>query len=405
MRKCVVIPDSFKGSVSSMDICSIVKEQIEQIFPQCEVVCIPVGDGGEGTLECFHAALGGEMRDCLASGPFFEERIARYLLLPDRNTAVLEVAQCVGLPLVQGRQEPGLATTFGVGRMILAALKSGVRKIIIGLGGSCTNDGGLGMAAALGARFFDAENREFIPTGDSISRIGRMDVGRMAPELNGVEVVAMCDVNNPLWGENGASMVFGPQKGADEAHAQQLDRNLRFLDQLLARDLKKAVGHVPGSGAAGGLGAAILAFLGGSLKSGIETVLDTVRFDEIVQDADLVITGEGKLDSQSLNGKVIQGVTQHAQKWNVPVVALVGMLEDGIDALYQNGLTAAFTVGTRACPLEEAMQRAKHDLAVTTRNLCGFLKCRDVERQASSSDDCRRQETGEYADAEPGKRH
>ena len=371
----VLVPDSFKGTMSSMEICGHMEASLKKWFPGCGVKKIPVADGGEGTVESFLQVLPGRLVEVETAAPLGGGTVsARYGILADGITAIMEIAACVGLPMVEGRRDPLLATTYGVGQMIADAVAKGCRKIIVGLGGSCTNDGGTGAAAALGIRFFNAEGRSFIPTGGTLAQVAHIDGSGLLPALKDVELIAMCDVDNPLCGPNGASAVFGPQKGADSSQVALLDQGLEHLAQVIHRDLGRQVLTVPGSGAAGGLGAGILAFLDGSLQRGIDTVLATVDFDSQVAGATAVFTGEGKLDTQSLRGKVVLGVAQRAQRQGVPVIAVVGDVGDGIETVYSQGVTAVFSTNTQAIPFSEAKKRSRQDLEFTLDNMCRFLK-------------------------------
>jgi glycerate kinase len=376
MKRIILAPDSFKGTMSSIKICNIMEEAINRFFPETEVVKIPVADGGEGTVDTFLEAVGGRKINVEVCNPFFEKINSFYGILPDNNTAVIEMAAAAGLPLVQYRKDPKATTTYGVGQLILDAISKGCRKIIIGLGGSSTNDGGAGMAAALGVKFFDAQDNEFVPVGGTLKDINRIDTKNLCSELAECEIIGMCDVDNPLYGEKGAAHIFGPQKGADQATVAFLDNNLKHLSVLIENQLNKNVAEVPGAGAAGGLGAGIMAFLNGKLHSGIETVLDTVGFDHTLQGTDLVFTGEGKIDGQSLRGKVVVGVARRAKKNNIPVIAVVGDIGDDIDDIYTLGVTAIVSINRVAIPFEQAATRSERDMADTMDTIMRLLKLR-----------------------------
>ena len=374
MNKCVLIPDSFKGTMSSTEICGIMKKKILEIFPSCTVADIPVADGGEGTVDCFLTAIGGEKAGLTVSNPFFEQIPSFYGLIHGGKTAVIEMAACAGLPLAEGRENPLETTTYGVGQMVVDALNRKCEKIIIGLGGSSTNDGGAGMAAAVGVRFYDENDREFVPVGGTLDRVARIDCSAAHPGLKHAEIIAMCDVDNPLCGENGASAVFGPQKGADSQTVRRLDGNLEHFSKIIGRDLQTEIAGLPGSGAAGGLGAGVVAFLGGALQKGIDVVLDTVNFESILSGADFVFTGEGKIDSQSLRGKVVVGVARRAKKLGVPVVAVVGDVGNGLAGIYEEGISSIVSINCVAVPFELARKRAKEDMAFTFENTLRLLK-------------------------------
>ena len=372
MKKIVVVSDSFKGSITSSEICDIVAEETSRFFPSCEVVTLPVADGGEGTVECFLACMPGERVLVEAAGPHLERRTAFYGKFGD--TAVIEMAAAAGLPLVGQEKDPSIATTYGVGELMLHALQNGAKKIIIGLGGSATNDGGCGAAAAMGTVFTDAEGHTFLPTGCSLSRIARIERSETMRLLSGVEVVAMCDIDNPMHGARGAAFVFAPQKGADAEMVHLLDGELAALDAAFMRELGLSVAGVHGAGAAGAMGAGVIAFFGATLKPGIETVLDTVRFEERISGADFVITGEGRLDSQSLRGKVVIGVARRAKRLGIPVVAVVGDVGDDIDEVYSEGVSAVFSTNHLAIPFSEAKLRSKQDYRSTVSNILRFVK-------------------------------
>ncbi len=293
MKKIAVVSDSFKGSITSSEICAVVTEVVQHFFPSCEVIGLPVADGGEGTVDSFLACLPGNKISVDAAGPNFERRNAFYGSLGE--TAIIEMAAAAGLPLVGDEKDPSQTTTYGVGELMRHALEHGAKKIILGLGGSATNDGGCGAAAALGTKFYDSEGNAFIPVGGTLSRIQRIDRSETARLLAGVEVTAMCDIDNPMHGARGAAAVFGPQKGANADMIRLLDEQLVALDETFVRELGVRVADLPGAGAAGAMGAGAVAFFGARLKPGIEAVLDTVRFDERISGADFVITGEGKL--------------------------------------------------------------------------------------------------------------
>lgn len=363
LKKCIVIPDSYKGTISAIDVCRIMKENILKVFPACQVKTFPVADGGEGTVDCFLYALEAKKREVETTGPYGEPVTAYYAKIGNR--AVLEMAQVAGLPQVEGRLNPRKTTTYGLGKVIEAAIADGCTELTIGLGGSCTNDAGLGMARALGARFFDQEGMEFAPSSDEMTKITHMDISAVQEKLQGVEITAMCDITNPMYGENGAAYVFAPQKGADAECVELLDQNLRALSEIIKKDLKADVSELPGAGAAGALGAGVVAFLGGELKSGIHTVLELIGFDEALDDAQLIFTGEGRVDSQSMQGKVISGVTERANKKGVPVIVVAGACEEDAAELYQHGVYGVFSSCRKAEDFSVQKKWAKENLAST----------------------------------------
>ena len=373
MEKILLVPDSFKGTLSSRQVCQVMAGQLRRFFPQAQVKSIPVADGGEGSVEAFLAAAGGERRTRTVTGPFGEPVEAFYGILGDGRTAVIEMAACAGLPLAEGRLNPERATTYGVGELLLAAKEAGCTKAILGLGGSCTNDGGAGAAAALGAKFTRADGTAFVPTGGTLGEIAALDVSPVAQALQGMELTAMCDIDNPLYGEAGAAAVFAPQKGADAAMVARLDAGLRHLGQVSARCLGRDFSHLPGAGAAGGLGFGMAAFCGAQLRMGIDAVLDAVGFDSLLPGTDVVFTGEGKIDSQSARGKVVSGVAARCRKAGVPVVAVVGQIDQGFEEMYQQGLTAVFSINRAAQPFTESRFHAGENLALTMENIARLL--------------------------------
>ncbi len=373
MEKILLVPDSFKGTLSSRQVCQVMSGQLRRFFPQAQVKSIPVADGGEGSVEAFLAAAGGERRTRTVTGPFGEPVEAFYGILGDGRTAVIEMAACAGLPLAEGRLNPERATTYGVGELLLAAKEAGCTKAILGLGGSCTNDGGAGAAAALGAKFTRADGTAFVPTGGTLGEIAALDVSPVAQALQGMELTAMCDIDNPLYGEAGAAAVFAPQKGADAAMVARLDAGLRHLGQVAARCLGRDFSHLPGAGAAGGLGFGMAAFCGAQLRMGIDAVLDAVGFDSLLPGTDVVFTGEGKIDSQSARGKVVSGVAARCRKAGVPVVAVVGQIGQGFEEMYQQGLTAVFSINRAAQPFAESRFHAGENLALTMENIARLL--------------------------------
>ncbi len=373
MEKILLVPDSFKGTLSSRQVCQVMAGQLRRFFPQAQVKSIPVADGGEGSVEAFLAAAGGERRTRTVTGPFGEPVEAFYGILGDGRTAVIEMAACAGLPLAEGRLNPERATTYGVGELLLAAKEAGCTKAILGLGGSCTNDGGVGAAAALGAKFTRADGTAFVPTGGTLGEIAALDVSPVAQALQGMELTAMCDIDNPLYGDAGAAAVFAPQKGADEAMVARLDAGLRHLGQVAARCLGRDFSHLPGAGAAGGLGFGMAAFCGAQLRMGIDAVLDAVGFDSLLPGTDVVFTGEGKIDSQSVRGKVVSGVAARCRKAGVPVVAVVGQIGQGFEEMYQQGLTAVFSINRAAQPFAESRFHAGENLALTMENIARLL--------------------------------
>ena len=378
MNKAVLIPDSFKGTLSSIEICTIISDKIYKHFPHCHVVSIPVADGGEGSVDCFLSALGGEKIVETVSSPYFEDMESFYGLIND--TAVIEMAACAGLPLVEDRKNPSLTTTYGVGQLIMSAAKKGCKKIIVGLGGSSTNDGGCGAAAAVGVKFYDKKGNEFIPIGKTLIDIDRIDLSHKAKELDNIEIITKCDIDNPMYGTTGAAYIFGPQKGADEKMILELDKGLKNLCDVIERETGKDLKDVPGSGAAGAMGAGMIAFFNSVLQMGIETVLDTVKFDEIIEDADMIFTGEGRVDTQSLRGKVVIGVGKRAKNKNIPVTVIAGGAANNIDDAYDMGVTSIFTINRLPEDFEISRHKSKENLEATIDNILRLIKSVYIER-------------------------
>lgn len=373
MKKVVIIPDSFKGTMSSQTVCDNIYQAIKAHHPEAEIIAIPVADGGEGTVDAYLAAVGGIRKTCVVTGPLFEKITTYYGILND-GTAVIEMASCAGLPLVEGKKDPMLATTYGVGELIMDAVLNHCKRIVVGLGGSCTNDGGTGVAAALGVKFYDKNNNTFIPTGGSLSKIKRIDASGCMPELKDVEIIIMCDVNNPFYGTKGAAYIYGPQKGASNDDVVFLDGQLRYLAELIKKELDIDISELPGAGAAGGMGGGMVAFFNATVKIGIETVLDIVKFDYFAKDADLVISGEGRLDKQSLNGKVIAGVAKRCKKLRIPLIAIVGdIVDDDIKDIYDLGVTAVFNINRTAVDFSISRNSAEKDLKSSVDNIIRLI--------------------------------
>ena len=374
MQNFILVPDSFKGTLSAIEVCNIMKLSIKNLYKDANIISVPVADGGEGTVDAFLYALGGEKKSAWVSDAFNEQKIlAHYAMLKD-DIAVIEMAACAGLPLVKNRLEPDKTTTFGVGELIIDAINSGAKKIILGLGGSATNDGGCGMAAALGVKFKDEQDQEFIPTGGTLSQIYKIDMNNIYSKIKDVEFVSMCDVDNPLCGRLGASAVFAPQKGADEDMVKLLDEGLAHLAKIIKRDLHIEVKDIKGAGAAGGLGAGSIAFLQSKLTKGIDVILDTINFDELVSKADIVFTGEGKFDSQSLHGKVVMGVANRSQKYKTPVIVVTGAIGENIQEAYNKGITAIFSINKEPMEFSKSALKSKENMILTMENILRLLK-------------------------------
>lgn len=372
MKKAILIPDSFKGTMSSAEICSIMKGEILKFYPECEIISIPVADGGEGSVDAFLEALGGEKIYKSVCGPYPGESVEGYYGILPGNIAIIEMAAAAALPMVGDRKDPSKTTTYGVGELIMDAVSKGVEKIIVGLGGSATNDAACGLAAACGVKFLDKDGNAFIPLGGTLDKVAKIDCSKVSEELKKIKIVTMCDIDNPFYGPEGAPAIYGPQKGADEAMIKDLDEKMRKLSEVMIRDCGVDVQQIPGSGAAGGMGGGMVAFFKSELQMGIETVLETVHFDTLLENTDFVFTGEGRIDGQSLRGKVVIGVARKAKAKGVKVVAIVGDIGNDVGGAYKEGVTGIFSINRVAVPYKEARVRAKSDLALTMENLLAY---------------------------------
>jgi glycerate kinase len=355
----VIAPDSFKGSASAREVAQAIAEGLKAALPDAVCDLVPMADGGEGTVDALVAATGGRIVSVRVTGPLGEPVDAFFGILGDGETAVIEMAAAAGLHLVPPeKRNPMVTTTYGVGELMRAALDAGCRRLIIGIGGSATNDGGAGMAQALGVRLLDEQGNEIGFGGGALERLARLDLSDFDRRVWDAEILVACDVTNPLTGPNGASAVYGPQKGATPEMVRQLDANLRHYAAVLQRDLGVEVETVAGAGAAGGLGAGLLAFCRAQLRRGVELVIHAVRLPERVQKADLVITGEGCLDFQTGFGKVPHGVAQVAKRYGKSVIALVGQLGEGAERCRQWGIDACFPILSKPMSEQEAMANA-----------------------------------------------
>ncbi len=355
----VIAPDSFKGSASAREVAQAIAEGLKAALPDAVCDLVPMADGGEGTVDALVAATGGRIVSVRVTGPLGEPVGAFFGVLGDGKTAVIEMAAAAGLHLVPPeKRNPMVTTTYGVGELMRAALDAGCRRLIIGIGGSATNDGGAGMAQALGVRLLDEKGDEIGFGGGALERLARLDLSDFDRRIWEAEILVACDVTNPLTGPNGASAIYGPQKGATPEMVRQLDANLRHYAAVLRRDLGVEVETVAGAGAAGGLGAGLLAFCRAQLRRGVELVIHAVRLPERVQKADLVITGEGRLDFQTSFGKVPHGVAQVAKRYGKPVIALAGQLGEGAERCREWGIDACFSILSKPMSEGEAMANA-----------------------------------------------
>lgn len=372
--RIIFAPDSFKGTLSSRQVCRILEEAALKHFPGVQTVKVPIADGGEGTVESLLTAAGGEIQECLVQDPLGRDITARYGIIRG-EIAVFEMAQASGLPLLKPLERNPLKTsTYGTGQMLKHALDLGLRQLFVGIGGSATNDGGIGAIQALGGRFLDRDGDEVGIGGEALSRIAALDLFQLDPRIQECKVTVICDVNNPLTGPRGATHIYGPQKGAQGETLEQLEAGMENYRQIIIRELGMDMNQLPGAGAAGGLGAALVAFLGGQLKPGTETVLDLVRFDELLKTADLVVTGEGRIDGQTAFGKVPVGVARRAQGKGVPVVAISGTATQEAALVYDHGIQAFTTCIYREMTQEEAMENSALLLAEAADRLFRLIK-------------------------------
>ena len=353
--KILIAPDSFKGSLSAVRFCEIAEKTIKSILPDAEIDCMPVADGGEGTLECLQSAMDCKIVKCFVQNSLYEEEVSLVGFIDNGKTAIIEAAQSNGLPQIKGRENPEETSTYGVGQLVAFACDLGAKKIILTLGGSSTNDCGLGLLAALGGCFYNKDGVSFVPTGGTLTEVQEIDLSMMYPRLQGASFEALCDVDNPLYGENGCSAVFGPQKGADPEMVKRLDEGCRHISKLFNKMRTTDFALEKGAGAAGGLGFCVLAGLNGKLKSGIDTILSLCEFEKRSSDCDLIITGEGSFDRQSAMGKTVGGIIKRAGK--VPVVVFCGKSEgsavDGIKDVVEI---------SKGLELEEAIKNTEQNL-------------------------------------------
>lgn len=355
--KIVIAPDSFKGSLTAKEVGMAIKTGIEKALFESDIIVMPMADGGEGTLQCLIDATGGQMIHAVVKNPIGDDISADLGVLGDGVTCVIEMATASGLYLIdESQRNPLVTTTYGVGQLIKAGLDRGCRRFILGLGGSATNDGGAGMLQALGYDLLDDAGNPIAFGGGELGRIAKIGTERVDPRLAECEFIIACDVENPFVGPNGASHVFGPQKGATPEMVKLLDDNLRRFADLIAQSIGIAIHDIPGTGAAGGISGALLAFLGGKLRSGIEIVTETTQLESRIIGADLVITGEGQVDFQTAQGKTPCGVAKLAKKHGVPVIVLAGSIGRGIEDLYEHGVTAVVSIINRPMALAEAME-------------------------------------------------
>ena len=373
--KVVIAPQAFKGSISALEVAKAIDEGVRRVLSETETVLVPVADGGDGTLETLVESSGGEIRASEVTGPLGDKVVAQWGAMGDGRTAVIEMARTSGLALIGvDERDPLVATTYGLGEAISNALDAGFRRFIIGIGGSATNDAGAGMAQALGARLLDKDGRDLPFGGAALARLDTIDMSGFDDRARESEFSVACDVNNPLTGPEGASAVYGPQKGATPEMVADLDAALLHLADVARRDLGVEINDVPGAGAAGGLGGGLIAFLSGTLRTGVDIVLDTVGLDRLLDGADLVITGEGQMDFQTVYDKAPIGVARRAKAKGIPVVAISGSLGERFTDVHQHGIDAASAITLAPMTLDEASRRAAELIASATEQALRFMK-------------------------------
>jgi len=380
--RVVIAPDKFKGSLTALEAAEAMARGLSRVDPCSKIDRVPMADGGEGTVAALVAATGGSYRTVTVTGPLGEPVVASFGLLGDGRTAALEMASASGLWLVPpALRDPLRATTRGTGQLLLAALEAGARRVIVGIGGSATNDGGAGLGQVLGFRLLDTQGRELGPGGGELDRLARIERTGQAAGLGSATIAVACDVTNPLCGPRGASAVYGPQKGATPEMVERLDRNLAHFADIVERDLDVAVRDIPGSGAAGGLGGGLVAFAGGRLEGGVNLVIEAVNLRERLHSADLCLTGEGALDGQSAFGKTAVGVARLAHALGCPTLAIAGSIGPGAEAVLEQGIDAYFSICPGPVPIDEAIERASELLENATAQAArAFLAGRNARR-------------------------
>lgn len=368
--KIVVAPNQYKGSLSAGKAAKAMAAGIRRVLTGTDIEQVPVADGGDGLVDIALEVLQGESRKLLVTGPRFDLVEAEFCHVPQKAFAAIEMARASGLALMPDENHNPLeTTTLGTGELIRAALELGVESIAVGIGGSATNDGGIGMATALGVRFLDSSGQPVRPVGGALETVARIDMSGLDERIGNIHIEAVCDVANPLLGEQGATRVYGPQKGADPVMVEQLESGMTHLARVIRADLGLDIAEVPGGGAAGGLGAGLHAFLGAELRRGVDVVLDMVGLDEKLEGADLVLTGEGQIDFQTVFGKAPVGVAQRAKKQKIPCIVLAGSVGEDLGDLRNQGVDAVFSLCSRPISLKEAMEQAETDIIRTTEQV------------------------------------
>ena len=383
--KIVIAPDSFKENMTSLEVATAIEKGILQVFPEAECLKVPMADGGEGTVQSLVDATNGRIEHKTVVGPLGNPVNAHYGFLGEGNTAVIEMAEASGLPLVpKDKRNPLATTTYGTGELIAAALDAGVKKIIIGIGGSSTNDGGAGMAQALGAKLIDHQGNPISShaSGGILNTIAQIDISGLDPRIKKTEILVACDVDNPLCGDRGASAVFGPQKGASPAMVNTLDANLEHFANVINSQLGKDVKEIPGAGAAGGLGAGLVAFCDATMQSGVDIVIDATKLELALEGATLAITGEGKVDFQTAFGKTPSGVAKTAKKTNIPVIAIGGALADDARGVFEHGIDGLESAAAKDMSLEDAIRNSRTHLQYAGERVARMLLIgRQIERK------------------------
>jgi len=373
--KIIIAPDSFKGNLSALEVANLIEKGIRKVYSEAEIVKVPMADGGEGTVRSLVDATKGRIIRKEVTGPLGKRVKASYGILGDKKTAIIEMASASGLPLVpKKKRNPLLTTTYGTGELIRAALDRGCRKIIVGIGGSATVDGGAGMAQALGTRLLDKKGREIDFGGGALGNLERIDISKMDERIKKTKILIASDVDNPLTGPKGAAKVYAPQKGATPSMVERLEKNLKKYASIIKRDLKKDIKDIPGTGAAGGLGAGLIAFLDAKIKLGVNIVIETVGLEKHLKNADLVITGEGKMDSQTIYGKTPIGVAKLAKKYNIPVVAIVGEIGEGVKKVYKHGIDGIVTTTPYPMTSTQAIKKSSRLIPNASEQLMRLIK-------------------------------
>ena len=377
MRKFLLMPDSFKGTMSSSTVCDVMKNSIEKLYDDAIIRSIPVADGGEGSVDCFLTAVGGRKISVTCSNPYFEKIDGYFGLINDEKTAVVEMAVAAGLPLVENRKNPLKTTTYGVGEIVKKALDYGVEELIMCLGGSATNDFGTGFASCMGVKFYNDKGEPFIPVGESLCKVNKIDISDVDKRIKNVKITVMCDVDNPPYGKDGASYVFAKQKGANDKEIELLDDGVKHICEIVKKDLGKDLSNLVGGGAAGAMACGLVAFFDAKLKMGIDTILDVTKFDDIVDENTIIFTGEGKIDSQSVRGKVVSGISKRAKEKGAKVIVIVGGAEGDLSLAYELGVNSIFAINRLPEDFSISKHKSLQNLKETFENVLRLIKSFD----------------------------